>query len=64
MKGQIQSSYVKMGSESYKEELLRLKREGEGYWIFVLLDDGEGPSVWGQISVGGKRLRETRFRCP
>lgn len=41
----------------------RLKRE-QGCWICVLFDDDEGPSVRGQISVGGTRLRETRFRCP
>lgn len=38
--------------------------KGKGCWISVLFDDDEGPSVWGQISVGEKRLRETRFRCP
>lgn len=42
----------------------RKKREEKGCWISVVFDHDEGPSVWGQISARGKRLRETRFRCP
>lgn len=41
-----------------------MKSGEEERCIAAPFDDDEGPSVRGQISFGGKKLRETRFRCP